>query len=137
MLRNSHRETQNDGSHGDFSPSHPPFPPLPCLGRLFFGEPVSAKWEGPRQTCVSARGKPMPRVQARNAPRGARHTYPRSGTMKRHATIVPTFALVAALGVCVPATAGASAPLLSGYGGPGTGSQAILGSTLLGGGSSQ
>ena len=41
---------------------------------------------------------------------------------------------VVAIGVCWPLPAHAS-PLLSGYGGPGQGSQAILGSTLLGGSS--
>src|SRR5437879_11300009 len=39
---------------------------------------------------------------------------------------------VVAIGVCWPLPAHAS-PLLSGYGGPGQGSQAILGSTLFGG----
>lgn len=55
--------------------------------------------------------------------------------MKRHSTIVSTLALVAGFCVGAPATAAASGPLLSGYGGPGAGSQAILGSALLGGGS--
>lgn len=55
--------------------------------------------------------------------------------MKRHTTIVSTLALVAGVGLCVPASAAAGGPLLSGYGGPGAGSQAILGAALLGGGS--
>ena len=44
-----------------------------------------------------------------------------------------TLALVAILCVSVPTVALAGSPLLSGYGGPGTGEQAILGSTLVGG----
>ncbi|MGO9488301.1 MAG: hypothetical protein ACLQBB_04640 [Solirubrobacteraceae bacterium] len=45
-----------------------------------------------------------------------------------------TAALIAlALPFAVPAAAGASSTLLSGYGGPGEGNQAILGSTLIGG----
>src|SRR5579871_2775832 len=56
--------------------------------------------------------------------------------MSRHrlTTIVALFAL-AACGASAPA-AGASSTLLSGYGGPGQGNQAILGSTLIGGGGS-
>ncbi|HXB15337.1 MAG TPA: hypothetical protein VNV44_06290 [Solirubrobacteraceae bacterium] len=56
--------------------------------------------------------------------------------MSRHRliTIVALFALAAC---CASApAAGASSTLLSGYGGPGQGNQAILGSTLIGGGSS-
>jgi hypothetical protein len=56
--------------------------------------------------------------------------------MKRHRTIVLTvkaFALGAVAYALVPASALASGPgpLLSGYGGPGAGAQAILGATLL------
>jgi len=51
--------------------------------------------------------------------------------MKHHRTI-STAALLLVFSVAVPAGALAD-PLLSGYGGPGQGSQAILGSTLLGG----
>jgi len=58
--------------------------------------------------------------------------------MRRHRSI--TTAALAALALCcvAPSTAGASSTLLSGYGGPGEGSQAILGSSLTGtgGGSS-
>jgi hypothetical protein len=53
--------------------------------------------------------------------------------MKRH-TIASTLALIVGLGVYAPATATASGPLLSGYGGPGAGSQVIVGSGLIGGG---
>ncbi len=56
--------------------------------------------------------------------------------MKRDSIIVSTFALVAGVCLPVPATASASGPLLSGYGGPGAGSQVVLGSTLLAGGGS-
>ena len=52
--------------------------------------------------------------------------------MKTHSTITRTIALVATLSVAAPAAAPAS-PLLSGYGGPGQGDQAILGSALLNG----
>jgi hypothetical protein len=47
--------------------------------------------------------------------------------------ITPTIAWLVALAAVIPAAASAS-PLLSGYGGPGEGSQVILGSSLLGGG---
>ena len=52
--------------------------------------------------------------------------------MKSHRTIISTGFLLAALVVGLPAPALAS-PLLSGYGGPGQGNQAILGSALLNG----
>jgi hypothetical protein len=55
--------------------------------------------------------------------------------MKRHRTIAPIFALLATLAAAAPAAAPAS-PLLSGYGGPGLGNQAILGSALLNGNAS-
>lgn len=45
---------------------------------------------------------------------------------------IPIFAIVAAVLACAPAVARAN-PLLSGYGGPGQGNQAILGATLIGG----
>lgn len=46
-----------------------------------------------------------------------------------------TTATMVALSLCVlPAGADASSTLLSGYGGPGEGNQAIIGSTLVGGG---
>jgi hypothetical protein len=53
--------------------------------------------------------------------------------MDRKIRIATALALVltGAIGVSVPATALAGSPLLSGYGGPGAGEQAILGSTLL------
>lgn len=54
--------------------------------------------------------------------------------MARHHTIVSIVALMGALSLA-PATANASGPLLSGYGGPGAGEQAILGSQLLHGSS--
>jgi hypothetical protein len=50
---------------------------------------------------------------------------------RQQATIKVSLALLALL-LAAPATSHA-APLLSGYGGPGSGSQAILGSTLIGG----
>lgn len=52
--------------------------------------------------------------------------------MKSHRKISLTTALLAALVAVVPATASANS-LLSGYGGPGAGNQAILGSALIGG----
>ena len=54
--------------------------------------------------------------------------------MRSRRMITPTIALVA-LSAAMPVAASASS-LLSGYGGPGQGNQAILGSALLGGGSS-
>lgn len=56
--------------------------------------------------------------------------------MKRHRTIVSTLAamsLLAGLAASAPAGALASGPLLSGYGGPGAGAQAIVGAALLNG----
>jgi hypothetical protein len=55
--------------------------------------------------------------------------------MKSHRKISLTTALLAALVAVVPASASANS-LLSGYGGPGAGNQAILGSALIGGGGS-
>lgn len=54
--------------------------------------------------------------------------------MTSHRRIFLTGAIAAVLPVGMPTLAAANS-LLSGYGGPGQGSQAILGSTLLGGGS--
>jgi hypothetical protein len=55
--------------------------------------------------------------------------------MKSHRKISLTTALLAALVAVVPSCASANS-LLSGYGGPGAGNQAILGSALIGGGGS-
>jgi hypothetical protein len=55
--------------------------------------------------------------------------------MRSRRMIRPIIALMAALAAAAPAAASAN-PLLSGYGGPGQGSQAILGATLLNGSSS-
>ncbi|HTA98489.1 MAG TPA: hypothetical protein VK730_12715 [Solirubrobacteraceae bacterium] len=54
--------------------------------------------------------------------------------MTRKIWISSALALATALLVLAPTTAFAGSPLLSGYGGPGAGEQAILGSTLVGGG---
>jgi hypothetical protein len=54
--------------------------------------------------------------------------------MKSHRKISLTTALLAALVAAIPVSASANS-LLSGYGGPGAGNQAILGSALIGGGS--
>jgi hypothetical protein len=53
--------------------------------------------------------------------------------MKTHRKIIPIVALGLACGALAPASAPAASPLLSGYGGPGQGTQAILGSALLNG----
>lgn len=55
--------------------------------------------------------------------------------MKNHRNFAPIIVLLAALAAAAPAVAQAN-PLLSGYGGPGVGNQAILGSALLNGGGS-
>ncbi|HEX4115601.1 MAG TPA: hypothetical protein VHY18_06980 [Solirubrobacteraceae bacterium] len=55
--------------------------------------------------------------------------------MARKIWISSVLALAAGTFVLAPATAFAGSPLLSGYGGPGAGEQAILGSTLIGGAS--
>jgi hypothetical protein len=52
--------------------------------------------------------------------------------MRTHRTVIFIGALLAALAVVLPASATASS-LLSGYGGPGQGNQAILGSALVNG----
>jgi hypothetical protein len=69
----------------------------------------------------------------------SRRAEPRQGSMTSHRTITPIAALLMALSAATAAPALAGS-LLSGYGGPGQGSQAILGSALLngprGGGSS-
>jgi hypothetical protein len=57
---------------------------------------------------------------------------PRQGRMKKHLATTTIFTLLALAVSAAPASA-SSGPLLSGYGGPGQGSQAILGSTLLNG----
>ncbi|MFZ1927083.1 MAG: hypothetical protein WAU42_13185 [Solirubrobacteraceae bacterium] len=53
--------------------------------------------------------------------------------MTRKIWISSALALAAAMLVLAPTAAFAGSPLLSGYGGPGAGEQAILGSTLVGG----
>src|SRR5580693_3549465 len=59
---------------------------------------------------------------------------PRLGIMKRHRTSLGTVALlVGAYTLIGPSAALAGGPLLSGYGGPGAGSQAIIGAALLNG----
>jgi hypothetical protein len=64
------------------------------------------------------------------APVGARN--PRQGSMKTNRTITPVVGLCLALCLATPVAAQAN-PILSGYGGPGQGNQAILGSALLNG----
>ena len=56
---------------------------------------------------------------------------PRLGIVKRHRTTLCT--LVLGVSALLPASALAGGPLLSGYGGPGAGAQAIVGATLLNG----
>jgi hypothetical protein len=56
----------------------------------------------------------------------------RQGRMTRHRAITTATLMVLGLSAAAPAAAGANS-LLSGYGGPGQGSQAILGSALLNG----
>jgi hypothetical protein len=53
--------------------------------------------------------------------------------MNRKLRIASTLALAGLLSASLPFAASAGTPLLSGYGGPGAGEQAIVGSTLLGG----
>jgi hypothetical protein len=53
--------------------------------------------------------------------------------MNRHRTIVSIVVPLAGLCAALPASALAGGPLLSGYGGPGAGPQAILGATLING----
>ena len=57
---------------------------------------------------------------------------PRRGSMRSRRIITPAIACIAATLAASPAAAPAS-PLLSGYGGPGQGSQVILGSSLVNG----
>jgi hypothetical protein len=57
----------------------------------------------------------------------------KQGSVKRHRTIIPTTALVALICAAAPPVALAGS-LLSGYGGPGEGSQALIGATLVKGG---
>jgi hypothetical protein len=54
------------------------------------------------------------------------------GRMRRHRQIITAGLLMLAIASVTPTVASAG-PLLSGYGGPGQGNQAILGSALLGG----
>lgn len=64
---------------------------------------------------------------------------PRLGSMKRYRTTIYALALLVGGPALLPSTALASGPLLSGYGRPGAGAQAIIGASLLngrGGGSS-
>lgn len=53
--------------------------------------------------------------------------------MDRNIRIASALALAGFLSVSLPAVASAGSSLLSGYGGPGSGEQAIVGSTFLGG----
>ncbi len=53
--------------------------------------------------------------------------------MTRKIWISSALALAAAMPVLAPTAAFAGSPLLSGYGGPGAGEQAVIGSTLIGG----
>jgi hypothetical protein len=53
--------------------------------------------------------------------------------MNRKNRIASAMALVGVLAAVAPVSVYAGSPLLSGYGGPGAGEQAIVGSTLLGG----
>ncbi|MGA9315033.1 MAG: hypothetical protein WBV77_10435 [Solirubrobacteraceae bacterium] len=53
--------------------------------------------------------------------------------MTRKIWISPALVLATTMLALAPTTAFAGSPLLSGYGGPGAGEQAILGSTLIGG----
>src|ERR1700744_2162094 len=55
--------------------------------------------------------------------------------MTSHRTILSILTLLAVMPAAMPSSAQAGS-LLSGYGGPGAGSQEILGSTLIGGGGS-
>jgi len=65
--------------------------------------------------------------------RSGRRREPTVGKLRRHRVIRATVIAVAAL--CLQATsASASSTLLSGYGGPGQGNQAIIGAALIGGG---
>jgi hypothetical protein len=53
--------------------------------------------------------------------------------MSRKSRTAAIFALTGILSACTSVVAFAGGPLLSGYGGPGAGEQAVIGSTLLGG----
>ena len=53
--------------------------------------------------------------------------------MNRNIRIASALALAGFLAALAPLAAYAGSPLLSGYGGPGAGEQAIVGSTLIGG----
>lgn len=54
------------------------------------------------------------------------------GSMRTHTTIITALAAFALL--CLPASALAGSPLLSGYGGPGAGEQQLVGAGLVNGG---
>jgi hypothetical protein len=62
---------------------------------------------------------------------------PKKGTqgreMNRKIRIAPALALIVGLLVFAAAASASASPLLSGYGGPGAGEQALIGSTLLAG----
>jgi hypothetical protein len=64
--------------------------------------------------------------QRRSCPAGER----KQGSVKRHRIIIPTTVLVALICVAAPRVALAGS-LLSGYGGPGEGSQALVGAALV------
>jgi hypothetical protein len=66
--------------------------------------------------------------QDRSCPAGER----KQGSVKRHPTIISTTVLVALICATAPQVALAGS-LLSGYGGPGEGSQALIGATLVNG----
>jgi hypothetical protein len=66
-----------------------------------------------------------------DVPGGVAYARPHHRFMLRAFTLTLTFALLA-----LPGSAGASDPLLSGYGGPGGGEQSVLGAETLGGGGS-
>src|SRR5262249_48861065 len=65
-------------------------------------------------------------------PEARKHGHPRQGSMRIHRASALAIALLVTL--TGAASAAGSSPLLSGYGGPGQGNQAILGSALLNGG---
>ena len=51
--------------------------------------------------------------------------------MTSHRTTLLKLVLLAIISAVMPSSASAASPLLGGYGGPGQGNQAILGSALL------
>jgi hypothetical protein len=96
------------------------------------GRDSRADW---RSTAERHRGRSADPLRARRATSVLLE--PKKGTqgreMNRTIRIAPTLALAGALFVSAPSVALAGSPLLSGYGGPGAGEQAIVGSTLIGG----